>query len=266
MGEKVLWGRINGLIGKRGYCFATNDWLSKQLGYSPRTIEDYIRKLVGKGYLQREYGHRGKQDRRLYPIPEIAGLLPWNSRVASLKEQGSSIGVSRKISNRKNLTSDKPRRETVKKEDLDHLTNGYAARKGIQPQGDEWKPIQQAYRRMLLDGNTVEQIEGCEDAIVNEGWTWTINTVRRWMPDFRAGKFPSKDGRDADRIRALRDDIGEIDRYVESQLDPRLIELERRDVDVGDLTVEQCEEVARLHQLRQAKMAERARLVQELGK
>ena len=75
-GEKILWGRINGLVGKRGYCFATNDWLGKQLGYSPRTVEDYVRKLVNKGYITREYGPKGKQDRRLYPIPEIAGLLP----------------------------------------------------------------------------------------------------------------------------------------------------------------------------------------------
>ena len=46
MGEKVVCGRVIGLIGKRGYCFASNEWLGKQLGYSDRTIED-VRHCLG---------------------------------------------------------------------------------------------------------------------------------------------------------------------------------------------------------------------------
>lgn len=269
--EKLLLGRIIGLSGKSGHCFAGNAWLGEGLGLAKGTVSNVIAILVTKGYVRRELIRDPEtneiKERHLYPLSTSQWIPPPHSyRSTSPAESGREGRVEGKVKKKKKPPSDKPRRETVKKKDLDHLTNGYTTRKGIEPQGDEWKPIQQAFRYMLLDGNTVEQIEGCEDAIVKEGWTWTFNTVRRWMPDFRAGKFPSTDGRDADRIRALRDDIGEIDRYVEDKLKPRLAKLEWRDVDVGDLTVEEAEDMARLQRLRRDKMKERKRLVQELGK
>jgi len=71
MGEKVVCGRVAGLIGKKGYCFASNEWLSEQIGFSNRTIGKYISRLVSKGYLRREYGPNGKRDRHLFPIAPI---------------------------------------------------------------------------------------------------------------------------------------------------------------------------------------------------
>lgn len=66
IGEKVVYGRIMGLSPRGGYCFASNDWLGEQLGYTPRTTETYIARLVSKGYLRRGYGKNGKRERRLY--------------------------------------------------------------------------------------------------------------------------------------------------------------------------------------------------------
>lgn len=90
MGEKVVWGRIAGLIGKRGYCWASNAWLGEQLGYSERTIERYICQLVRKGYLDRAYGYNGKQNRQLIPIPTIVGAIPTRVGKPSLPESGSN--------------------------------------------------------------------------------------------------------------------------------------------------------------------------------
>jgi DNA-binding MarR family transcriptional regulator len=69
---------------------------------------------------------------------------------------------------------------------LTRLTETYADLKGIRPQGEEWLPIQQGFRLAWRDGNTEEQILGCMNRIVSLGWPWTINTVRKWLPDFRA--------------------------------------------------------------------------------
>jgi len=270
--EKLLLGRIIGLSGKSGHCFASNAWLSQGLGLTKRNVSDCITVLVDKGYVIRKIDRDANNvvvGRRLYSVNtlprSIVGGIPLELGTSPDETEETKGRVEGRVK-KKNPPSDKPKRETVKKEDLDHLTEGYAARKGVRPQGDEWKPIQQAFRHMLLDGNTVEQIEGCEDAIVNEGWTWTINTVRHWMPDFRAGKFPSKDGRDADRIRALQDDIDEIDRYIANQLNSRLIELGQRDTEPRDLIVEEAEEAARLEQLWHEKMKEKERLAKELKK
>ena len=44
---------------------------------------------------------------------------------------------------------------------------------------------------------TVEQVTGCMDRIVELEWNWTVNTVRKWIADFAAGKMPSKNGDDS---------------------------------------------------------------------
>ena len=211
MGEKVVCGRVIGLIGKQGYCFATNEWLGKQLGYSDRTVEDYVRKLVSKGYLHRNYGPNGKRDRRLWPIPEmtgkgipipeIAGSHPRNSRDPSLLGQGSSMKSSVEVSSTQVVkpssgSRPRPKKESInrmKREDLNRLTEHYATVRGARPQGNAWKPIQQGFRQMVaVEGYTVEQVIGCMDRIVKLGWTWTINTVRTWIADFAAGTMPTE--------------------------------------------------------------------------
>ncbi len=92
--------------------------------------------------------------------------------------------------------SPRPKREPakrMKKEDLNRLTEHYAAIRGARPQGNAWKPIQQGFRQMVaVEGYTVEQVIGCMDRIVKLGWTWTINTVRTWIADFAAGTMPTK--------------------------------------------------------------------------
>jgi len=93
MGQKVVWGRVNGLIAKRGYCYASNAWLGKQLGYSERTIEDYVCILVEKEYLIRKYGPGGKRERRLYPV------IPVRAGKASRSEQGTNKSSTDKSSN-----------------------------------------------------------------------------------------------------------------------------------------------------------------------
>ena len=207
MGEKVVCGRVVGLVGKKGYCFASNEWLGSQLGYSDRTIEDYISKLTKKGYLRREYGANGKRDRRLYPIPEIAGKgipipeiagsHPCPGSEPSLLEQGSLIGVSveNSVESSKTPSSDKPR-AAMPKEALDGLTEHYAKIRGARPRDNAWLPIQQGFRQMVaVEGYSPEQVTGCMDRLVKLGWTWTINTVRKWIADYVAGTMPSENGK-----------------------------------------------------------------------
>jgi len=199
MGEKVVCGRVTGLIGKTGYCYASNEWLGKQMGFSDRTIGKYISELVEKGYLRREYGPNGKRDRRLFPItPRVAMEIPITPIGAShnaprsnplLPEELSLIeSVELSVEGSKEPPSDNPK---MSKDDLNLLTEKYAELQGARPRGKSWLPIQQGMKQMVVEeAYTVEQVTGCMVRLKDLGWTWTINTIRKWIANYAAGAMP----------------------------------------------------------------------------
>jgi DNA-binding MarR family transcriptional regulator len=224
--QKLVWGKICGLSGKHGYCWATNKWLGENLLMEARTVREHIRVLVDKGLLRSSIdridengaivtnGDKGAVvERRLYPVwptesskdplptpppsperrtPSVtrAPEGPSPERRTSVARAPVEIRSEKGVREKPSSPAEKPApRVKVDKEQLDHLTEAYAELRGVRPQGKEWLPIQQGVRQALLDGNTVEQIEGCMRQLAALGWTWTINTVRRWLPDYRAGKL-----------------------------------------------------------------------------
>lgn len=69
--QKMLLGRIMGLSNKKGYCYASNEWLGQQLGLKPTTISGYISELVEDGYIKRvlkKTDNEEVKERRLYPL------------------------------------------------------------------------------------------------------------------------------------------------------------------------------------------------------
>jgi DNA-binding CsgD family transcriptional regulator len=50
--EKIIFGRIMGLLTEDGYCFASNYWLGKQIGLKPNTISTIIGSLKNKGIIR----------------------------------------------------------------------------------------------------------------------------------------------------------------------------------------------------------------------
>ena len=114
------------------------------------------------------------------------------------------ISKEEDVKNKELPPSDKPRRK-MSADQLKHFTEGFADRQGFRPRGKAWLPIQQGFRAMYVEeGYTQGQIDGCMDAIAAWGKSWTINTVRRWVAAYAAGKMDNGDG----AIR-LSDDDGE---------------------------------------------------------
>lgn len=69
--EKIIYGRVQGLTKERGYCYASNKWLSNQLDLSPGTVSNIISKLVDKGYMKRKIirdENKAVKQRHLYPV------------------------------------------------------------------------------------------------------------------------------------------------------------------------------------------------------
>lgn len=80
--QKVLWGKILGLTGKKGYCFASNTWLAEQLKLTKGTISAHISTLVTKGHMRRKLikDSSGRVvERRLFPVfMDMAGVYREN--------------------------------------------------------------------------------------------------------------------------------------------------------------------------------------------
>ena len=53
--QKALWGRINGLIDVKGYCWAPNEWLADDMGETIKkgTLASIISNMVALGFLRR---------------------------------------------------------------------------------------------------------------------------------------------------------------------------------------------------------------------
>jgi hypothetical protein len=84
----------------------------------------------------------------------------------------------------------KPRKEvSYSKAILNDLVNYYAQRKGISPQGNEWLPIQQAVKTMLMNGRTPQEIKDFVFWLSTNWSMWDIHTVMKRLPEFVAGKL-----------------------------------------------------------------------------
>lgn len=118
----------------------------------------------------------------------FTSTLPQN-QARGLSAKPDTEAKERRASKKELPSSATPRRWT--KPEMTRLTEGYAQRQGYRPDGNRWQPIQQGYRMLAEAGYSIEQIEACEDRLVALGWTWTINTLRDWLPRFVAGKMDS---------------------------------------------------------------------------
>lgn len=86
--ERLLYGEITALIGKEGYCFASNNYFSKLYGVIPGTISRWISHLDKLGYIKVELIKNDKKEiieRRIY-ITDIS----CRRIVQSTYEQNSS--------------------------------------------------------------------------------------------------------------------------------------------------------------------------------
>jgi hypothetical protein len=111
--EKYLFGRINGLKHRKGYCFASNKWLGEQIGLKANTVSSLITNLVKKKLLARKViRNKDKKviERRLYILPNSNKIPPLlKSDTPPLLKSKDSI---RDISNRDNNISNKEKNGT----------------------------------------------------------------------------------------------------------------------------------------------------------
>ena len=68
-GAKLVFGRVNALVSKKGYCYASNEFLGKHLDLTKKTVSNYVSMLAHQGHLRVEL-KRDKnnqiKERRIY--------------------------------------------------------------------------------------------------------------------------------------------------------------------------------------------------------
>jgi len=67
--ERLFYGEITSLIGKEGYCFASNSYFARLYGVIPGTISRWISHLIKLGYIKEELIRNEKNaitERRIY--------------------------------------------------------------------------------------------------------------------------------------------------------------------------------------------------------
>jgi len=196
MGEKVLWGKILGLIGEKGYCWAGNKWLAEQLGFTKATVSTYICNLVDRGYLRREVirakdGQGKIIERRLFPVSDHSpvGVGLWSDTpIGSISEgSGDSMsGDTKKPSASRAANTFSP--DWYRENEAD-----YQRIKGVTLTGPEFGPLQQGLKTCYMAGHEPVDVRGLMEALEAspEEWTqnWTINTVRMKLAEWKAGKL-----------------------------------------------------------------------------
>ena len=176
----------------------------------------------------------------------------------------------KKHSSNQHTRSDKPtaprKRKKYPPEWYKQALDAYQEIKGITLSGPEFSPLQQTIKSIFMAGHTPDEaialMRELEASPLEWTTNWTLRTVKMKLPEWKAGKLnlsPNSNGRD-DHIRALTEDIAQIDSYIEYQIDARLAKLSWR----KDLTLEEEEEKERLERIRAEKLEERKRLMRKL--
>ena len=108
----------------------------------------------------------------------------------NIRNKEEDIGFDEKPSNHQEVGQivDKSRKDIkYPKAIIDDIVNYYVQKKSIAPQGNEWLPIQQTVKTMLMNGRTPEDIKECISWISTHWPSWDIRTVMVKMPEFLAG-------------------------------------------------------------------------------
>lgn len=207
--------------GKRESSWPGITKVAECLGIHEQTARGYIHSLRDKGFLRvtERPGYtnvyelfyttgdladdsapspQATPSRQATPSPEAS---PTPSPQAS-PPLAPRLGEEYKEENKENKTinTGSPKRERPKRSSfsvpadvMTDLVDSYKRLKGIELHGDEHLPVQQAMKSMLRDGNTPEQIkslmEALSSATVEWAQGWTYLTVRRKLPEWRAGKL-----------------------------------------------------------------------------
>jgi hypothetical protein len=254
-------------------------------------IKSGLKELQEAGYLKirRDQDERGRWSGRTWIVTQDPKELPIESETPLFEntdgKQTSTVSrktVLRENRNTENQQGSKKQGSNKHKEEKTSASKprfpaewyrqnetDYQEIKGVTLNGPEFGPFQRDLKLIYKAGHTPDEVRALMLALEKseEAWTdsWTVKTVRMKIAEWKAGKLRLKNGRDEEKIKALRDDISEINHYLEYQVERRLIELGWAEEENGSLSEEQMEQQEKLERIRSQKEQEKMMLLKELS-
>lgn len=115
---KLLYGEISALIGKDGFCYASNSYFMKLYGFSDPTISRLISQLEKAGYIKRELEKDSKGQvtrRKLYLSVSVPDIQPPIKNDTTLPSKLIGGGIKNDGENNKSITvKEKDKKEKPK--------------------------------------------------------------------------------------------------------------------------------------------------------
>lgn len=136
----LLFGRLNALSNRKGYCYASDDYLAHICKVKERVIQTRLSKLEQEGYIKRDTKKIGMGwDRKIYTCTNSSKIMFTSStdeqyRVAHTNSIEQSIRATYKYKktnniNKESISKDIPKKKTVDKSTLDskesHICSKY---------------------------------------------------------------------------------------------------------------------------------------------
>ena len=150
---KLLYGEISALIGKEGFCYASNSYFMKLYNFSYSTISRLLTQLEKAGYIQRqmENDETGQVVRRkLFLSVSVPEIQPPNKNDSTPYQKKEEGGI--KNDGETNTSNIKKRKD--KKEKQKQLTD------------EELKPL----------------VVSCINGLAGDGWSAAVkNELYRWV-------------------------------------------------------------------------------------
>ncbi len=169
---KLLYGEIQALADRSGYCWATNEYLARLYGLAARTVSDLISGLARKGYLKVEVLRDEKThqvlERRIWVEKswKIVDLPPRQTGVTPPEERGGTPptgnGGENKVKPLNKIPPKAPqggrRRNRSPRKAPDWKPERFAGFWEFYPRGENKQRAMNAWDRLQPDDETIDAI------------------------------------------------------------------------------------------------------------
>lgn len=199
---------FNGIKVKRGQLLTTRSKLCQELKIADQPAKTLLSRLEATKFLTRKTTNKNTiitiQNYNKYQITNQQinqqtnqQKVPKTTNDQQTKKVTPIITYKNdkeEVYKKKNMGLNKSNRKKLsfKKEDYNKIIDIYQKLKGITLQGNEFLPIQQTIKTMLMSDRTPDQIISCMYFLADDKFfssIWTIKTVRLKLPEFLAGKL-----------------------------------------------------------------------------
>lgn len=164
--EKLLFATITGLTKQKGYCYASNDYLSEKLNTSKRSVSRWLNKLEEKRYIKRVliYGDDNKEvkERQIYTTFNGDDRFDKGSRQrcqdphdtdGNTPHDTDGVENSELINSELNSEVNKGDSDKQLKKRFENLWKLYPEKKGSK------KTAFNSYKKAIKDGTTDQEIK-----------------------------------------------------------------------------------------------------------